>query len=119
MLTTNADGTPKTTGYLVENPKVKDALFLAAGLAATAYAGGNDMILGAGLGLASYAGMKLIEGFYSPAVSGFSAYVQPANIAGYHVSGNAYVPPANIAALKKQERIKVPVQQQVMFTPGL
>lgn len=60
MLVTNPDGTAKTTGMLVENPPARAALFIAAGVALTAYMK-DEMSKGAGIGLATYGGYQLID----------------------------------------------------------
>lgn len=100
MLTKNADGSPKTTGYLVENPKVKDGLYLAGGALATMLSDGNEWITGLGVGVAVYGGFNLVKSMMTPATNAGIGYIPPQQIAGY-------IPPNNIA-----QQPPSPIQQQ-------
>jgi len=101
MITENADGTAKE-GFLVDNPMARNALFIGAGVGIMAYMKG-DMYKGAGIGMASYGGLKLIEGLMTPAdptVTGVNGlkWSPPSNIAGLRsLPGNYGVAPSLVA----------------------
>lgn len=131
MVTKNPDGTPKTTGYLVENPKVKDGLYVAGGALATMMADGNEWITGLGVGIAIYGGYNLVKSMMAPAGTAGIGYIPPGNMAGL-----PYMQPNNIAAnpvqeqqmqflmqsmqeLKKMNENKMPVMQGIRVQAGL
>jgi hypothetical protein len=58
MIVNDADGVPKDN-YFSNNPTVKNAAFVVAGVALTAFMPG-EMALGAGIGMATYGGYNLI-----------------------------------------------------------
>lgn len=103
MLTTNADdGTPKknadgTPSYLVANPKIKNAAFLAAGIVGSMYADGNEIVSGLSIGAAVYGGYALAADLMTPApgVAGMG-YIPPASLGAVHVPGNAGYSPSSI-----------------------
>lgn len=133
MVTKNADGTPKTTGYLVENPKMKDALGVAGGALATMMADGNEYITGLGVGVAIYFGYNLVKSMMTPAATAGIGYIPPQQIAGYIPPNNIAAPPSamqeqqfaqlmsQISDLKNrvQENNKMPIGQLVNVSAGL
>ena len=103
MLTSNSDGTPKE-GFLVDNPMVKNALFVGAGIGLSAFMKGKAY-MGAGIGMATYGGFKLIEELMTkeePTVTGLR-WSPPTNIAGMsnsglrHLDGNYGIAPNVVA----------------------
>lgn len=112
----NPDGTPKTTGYFVENPKAKDAAILAAGVLTTMMSDGNQMVTGLGVGVAVFGGFNLIKSMMTPAAAAGIGYIAPQQIAGY-------IPPAQIAQQQLQnqqmmaliEELKQNQQQQQQY----
>lgn len=97
MITQNADGTPKTTGYFVENPKAKDAALLLAGAGITMLSDGNEMITGLGVGVAVFGGYNLVKSMMTPTTTAGIGYIAPAQIQGY-------IPPAQIAQQQQQHQ---------------
>lgn len=88
-LTTNADGTPKT-GFLTENPLVKNALYIAAGVGLASYMQ-DEISKGIAIGSVAYGGFGVIEQFMNqwtgsatPSAAGLYGvqFVRPQNIAG-------------------------------------
>lgn len=103
MITTTDTGTTKDN-YLANNPNIKNAAFLAAGVTLTAFMKG-EMYKGAGIGLATYGAYKLYETAMSNAgVSGL-AFMPPRNIAGVNgmirtLPGNYGVAQPNIGSFQ-------------------
>lgn len=100
MLTTNADGTPKTEGMFVEQPMLRKALFVAGGVGLTAFMKG-DLYKNVGVGMASYGLLGVVESLMQPAstssVTGLK-WQPPTNIAGLRqLSGNYGVAPSIVA----------------------
>lgn len=100
MLTTNTDGTPKADSFLVKNPMVRQLGMVAIGIGATMFADGNELITGAGLGVATEGAMEFIADQMKPkaAVAGYA----PTQIAGYA--------PTQIGAMHQRyaQRMQVP-----------
>lgn len=95
MLTTDESGAPKE-GFLTDNPMVKNAGYLAIGVGLTAFMKG-EMYKGAGIGLAVYGGMELINSLMNPAVTGLR-WQPPQNIAGLRtLPGNYGIAPNLVA----------------------
>lgn len=86
MLTSESDGTPKE-GFLVDNPMVKNALFIGAGVGLAAFMKGKAY-QGAGIGMATYGGFMLIQELMKE---------EPAGSGGLH--GLRWSPPQNIAGM--------------------
>ena len=103
MITTTDTGAAKDN-YLTNNPNIKNAAFVAAGVTLTAFMKG-EMYKGAGIGLATYGAYKLYETAMSTAgVSGL-AFMPPRNIAGVNgmirtLPGNYGVAQPNIGSFK-------------------
>ena len=119
MATKNADGTPKADSYLYKNPKIKNVLFVAAGVGATMYAGGNEAIVGAGVGLAVWGGYNLVKGMMTPATTAGLGYIQPASLGAVHVPGNAGFSPSNIGRMNIPKYQQQPMYQEAEFEAGL
>lgn len=118
MLTKNADGTAKT-GFLVDNPMVKNLLFVAAGVGLTSYMD-DEISKGVGIGAVTYGGyaiiMELMAKMYPPqtppvnGVYGMMAVppqnigsVSPMNAAPRLVTGNYGVSPSIIDGMDNEE----------------
>lgn len=99
MLTTNTDGTPKADSFLVKNPMVRQLGMVAIGIGATMFADGNELITGAGLGVATEGAMEFIAS-KAPQL-GIAGYA-PTQIAGYA--------PTQIGAMHQRyaQRMQVP-----------
>jgi len=96
MLTTDETGAPKP-GFLTDNPMVKNAAFIVAGVGLTAFMKG-EMYKGAGIGLAAYGGMELITGLMKPATVTGLRWQPPQNIAGMRtLPGNYGIAPNLVA----------------------
>ncbi len=98
MLTTDETGAPKP-GFLTDNPMIKNAMYIGAGVALTAFMQG-EMYKGAGIGLAAYGGMELIKGLMTDTTTGVTGLMwqPPQNIAGLRqVPGNYGVSPSIVA----------------------
>lgn len=108
MVKFEADGTPKT-GYLAENPTIKNALGVAAGVALTAYMK-DEASTGAGIGLAVYFGYQLIEGLMTPATVAGLAYSTPTfingnmDIPGHNIPGNYGYAQPNMYGIEEEMR---------------
>jgi len=117
MLTNNSDGTPKE-GFLVDNPMVKSALFIGAGIGLTAFMKG-DMYKGAGIGMATYGGFELITELMKPAddaVTGLR-WQPPTNIAGMNdgfrtLDGNYGIAPNIVAGYEGSNYAEEEMEQQ-------
>lgn len=108
-ITTNADGTKKVN-FLADNPMAKNAAFIAAGLAITAFMPG-EMYAGLGIGWAAYGGYNLVEELMKKddVVAGVYGLKMrpPTNIAGVHgqqnglrtLPGNYGISPSLIAGV--------------------
>lgn len=125
MITTEADGTART-GFLVDNPMARNALFLGAGVGVLAFLKG-EMYKGAGIGLATYGGYQLISGLMTPdttsAVQGLT-WVPPQNIAGLHdglrqLPGNYGVAPNIVAGYQGSNYAQEDFEESQMAVSGL
>jgi len=102
MITTDATGATKDN-YLTNNPNIKSAAFLAAGIGLTAFMKG-EMYKGAGIGLATYGAYQLYQTAMAPAVTGLS-FMPPRNIAGVNgmirtLPGNYGIAQPNIGSVQ-------------------
>ena len=101
LATTNADGTMKDN-YFANNPTIKNAAYLAAGIALTAFMPG-EYAKGAGIGIATYSGYQLVQEFMKPAAVSGLTWKPPTNIAGVNglrtLPGNYGIAPTNIAGI--------------------
>jgi hypothetical protein len=101
FLTTNADGTSKTEGMLVEQPMLRKGLFVAGGVGLSAFVQG-DVYKNLGVGMATYGLYGLVEELMKPkdqttSVTGLK-FVPPQNIAGLRtLTGNYGIAPSIVA----------------------
>jgi hypothetical protein len=101
MIVMETDGTAKDN-YLANNPTIKDAAGVAAGVALTALVPG-EMAMGGGIGIATYFGYNLVTKLMNkePSVTGLTTYRRPGNIASIHnrtSPNNLGLNPANITS---------------------
>lgn len=125
MITTEADGTART-GFLVDNPMARNALFIGAGVGVLAYLKG-EMYKGAGIGLVTYGGYQLIQGLMEKvdgsAVTGLT-FLPPQNIAGLHTGlrqlpGNYGVAPELVAGYQGSNYAQEEFAESQMEVSGL
>lgn len=108
------NGTPKDN-FFAKNPMAKNAAYVAAGIFLTTMEG--EIYKGAGVGMATYGGYNIVNGFLEkPAASGIygsqSTFIPPQHISGTFgpSSSSAYGIIPSILGNQYQTRYKIPKQ---------